>query len=109
MKTANIDIIRLNHWLNARKITLPILKNKNKNLYKKIKLNKNFLATNKELRFLTSFLNIQTEDIITKLKLADYIYFSKKKFFRLKDQLKEMEYIFTIITHCHLLKDLKLQ
>ena len=38
MKTANIDIIRLNHWLNARKITLPILKIK-------IKTNiKNFLT-----------------------------------------------------------------
>ena len=88
MKTANIDIIRLNHWLNARKITLPILKNKNKNLYKKIKLNKNFLATNKELRFLTSFLNIQTEYIITKLKLADYIYFSKKKILSTKRPIK---------------------
>ena len=86
MKTANIDIIKLNHWLNARKITLPLLKNKN--LYKKIKLNKNFLATNKELRFLTSFLNIQTEDIITKLKLADYIYFSKKKILSTKRPIK---------------------
>ena len=88
MKNANIDIIRLNHWLNARKITLPILKNKNKNLYKKIKLNKNFLATNKELRFLTSFLNIQTEDIITRLKLSDYIYFSKKKILSTKRPIK---------------------
>ena len=54
---------------------------------------------------MTSFLNIQTEDIITKLKLAVIFIFEEKK---LKDQLKEMEYIFTIITHCHLLKDLKL-
>ena len=42
MKTANIDIIRLNHWLNARKITLPILKNKNKTCIKKLSLIKIF-------------------------------------------------------------------
>ena len=75
----NIDILKLNHWLNARKITLPIIKKKNNKLYKKIKINKNFSASNKELNFLTDYLNIQKEDINLKSKLPDYIFYSKKK------------------------------
>ncbi len=38
----NIDILKLNHWLNARKITLPIIKKKIINFIKKLRLIKTF-------------------------------------------------------------------
>ena len=38
----DIDVIKINHWLNARKITLLQIKDKNKNLYNKIKRKKLF-------------------------------------------------------------------
>ena len=40
----DIDIIKINHWLNARKITLLQIKDKNKNLYNKIKRKKIFIS-----------------------------------------------------------------
>ena len=43
----DIDIIKINHWLNARKITLLQIKDKNKNLYNKIKKKKTFLFLQK--------------------------------------------------------------
>ena len=47
----DIDVLKINHWLNARKITLLQVKDKNKKLYNKIKEKKIFYFT-KELSFL---------------------------------------------------------
>ena len=47
-KLVSLDIIKLNHWLNARKITLAIIKIKQKTLYNKLKKNKNLKVTPKE-------------------------------------------------------------
>ena len=81
----DIDVLKINHWLNARKITLLQVKNKNKKLYNKIKKRKNFSISTKELSFL-KYLNIQQNDIFLKKKLANFLYFTKKKFYQLKDQ-----------------------
>ena len=43
----DIDVLKINHWLNARKITLLQVKNKNKKLYNKIKKKKIFLFPQK--------------------------------------------------------------
>ena len=62
----DIDVLKINHWLNARKITLLQVKNKNKKLYNKIKKRKNFSISTKELSFLKKYLNIQQNDILLK-------------------------------------------
>ena len=49
-----IDILKLNHWLNARKITLSIIKKKNRKLANKIKLNKNFSINKNDIKLLTN-------------------------------------------------------
>ena len=41
-KSILIDIVKLNHWLNARKITIQFIKLKQKSLYNKLKAKKNF-------------------------------------------------------------------
>ena len=77
----DIDVLKINHWLNARKITLLQVKNKNKKLYNKIKKRKNFSISTKELSFLKKYLNIQQNDILLKKKIARfYIFFKKKNF-----------------------------
>ena len=47
-----IDIIKLNHWLNARKITLPFIKKKIKSLANKLSIKKDFKINQKELDFI---------------------------------------------------------
>tara|TARA_Y100000816_G_scaffold118414_1_gene83131 strand:+ start:316 stop:1632 length:1317 start_codon:yes stop_codon:yes gene_type:complete len=84
----DIDVLKINHWLNARKITLLQVKNKNKKLYNKIKKKKNFSISTKELSFLKKYLNIQQNDILLKKKLPDFIYFSKKKILSTKRPIK---------------------
>lgn len=74
-----IDFIKLNHWLNARKITNIYISKKLKTLSKKLKLKKNFKISNKELNFLNSTLSIPTDKIVSQNKLPDYIYWSKSK------------------------------
>ena len=37
-----LDIVKINHWLNARKITLNFIKKKNGGLYKKLRKKKKF-------------------------------------------------------------------
>ena len=48
-KSIKIDIIKLNHWLNTRKITIQFIKDKQSSLAKKLKLKKNFKISSKEL------------------------------------------------------------
>ena len=47
----DIDVLKINHWLNARKITLLQVKNKNKKLYNKIKKEKKFFYFHKRAKF----------------------------------------------------------
>ena len=82
----DIDVLKINHWLNARKITLLQVKNKNKKLYNKIKKRKNFSISTKELSFLKKYLNIQQNDILLKKNCQILYIFQKKKFYQLKDQ-----------------------
>ena len=79
-----VDIIKLNHLLNARKITLPLIKNRQKSLYLKLKKNKNFKASLKELNFINAFLSIPTEKIIFKDLLPDYILMKKEEIIKTK-------------------------
>ena len=83
-----IDVLKLNHWLNARKVTLPLIKKRHNNLYDKIKKKKNFPINTKELNFLKSYLNIQQHDISLKKKLPDYIFYSKEKILSTKRPIK---------------------
>lgn len=78
-KLTTLDIIKLNHWLNARKITLPLIKIKQKKLHDKLKKNKNLKVTPKELKFINSTLSISTEKIILKEKLPEYILMKNEK------------------------------
>ena len=78
-KSIIIDTIKLNHWLNARKITIQFVKNKQSSLAKKLKLKKNFKISSKELFFINSKLSIPSEKIILQNKIPDYLYWSKTK------------------------------
>ena len=73
-----VDIIKINHWLNVRKITLQHLKKSIRSLYFKIKKKKNFKANQKELNFINSNLLISTEKILKTNNLPDYILMTKK-------------------------------
>lgn len=75
----SLDVIKINHWLNARKLTLNFFKSKNINLYEKLKRNKNFKATNLEMKILLNNLNVVENDIILKKTLPEFIFHSKKK------------------------------
>ena len=87
-KIIMIDIIKLNHWLNARKITSQFIKNKQNSLTNKLKLKKNFKISSKELFFINSKLSIPTEKIIVQNKIPDYIYWSKAKIEKTKRPIK---------------------
>ena len=87
-KSIKIDIIKLNHWLNARKITGQLIQLKQKSLNKKLKLKKNFTITSKELFFLNSELLIPTEKVILLKKIPDFIYWSKTKIEKTKRPIK---------------------
>tara|TARA_B100001057_G_scaffold500933_1_gene618963 strand:+ start:6997 stop:8316 length:1320 start_codon:yes stop_codon:yes gene_type:complete len=76
---AFLDIIKINHWLNARKITLNFIKKKNSNLYKKLKKKQNFKASNKEIQFLLNNLYIEKNDLVLRKSLPEFIFHSKKK------------------------------
>ena len=78
-KSIKIDIIKLNHWLNTRKITIQFIKDKQSSLAKKLKLKKNFKISSKELFFINSKLSIPSEKIILQNKIPDYLYWSKNK------------------------------
>lgn len=72
-KLITLDILKLNHWLNARKITLSFIRKRIKSLYIKLKDKKNFNVSQKEINFINSKLLIPTEKIVLKKKLPDYI------------------------------------
>jgi len=74
-----LDIIKLNHWLNARKLTLNFFKNKNNSLYKKLKKNKNFKSTDREIKILCNNLNVDKNDLVFEKELPEFIFHSKKK------------------------------
>ena len=83
-KSTTLDIIKLNHWLNARKITLTSIKIKQKTLFNKLKKNKNLKVTPKELKFINSTLSISTEKVILKEKLPEYILMKNEKILKTK-------------------------
>ena len=87
-KLIMIDIIKLNHWLNARKITSQFIKNKKSSLTKKLKSKKNFKISSNELFFINSKLSIPTEKIVLENKIPDYIYWSKAKIEKTKRPIK---------------------
>ena len=87
-KLTIIDIIKLNHWLNARKIANPFIDNKQNSLAKKLKKKKNFSITPKELNFINSILSIPTEKIILHDKIPDYIFWSKNIIKKTKRPIK---------------------
>ena len=63
-KLITLDILKLNHWLNARKITLSFIRKRIKSLYIKLKDKKNFNVSQKEINFINSKLLIPTEKIV---------------------------------------------
>ena len=74
-----IDFIKLNHWLNARKITTKLIDKKQKTLAKKLSLKKNFSISPRELDFINTDLSIPTEKIEVQNKIPDYILWTKSK------------------------------
>ena len=74
-----IDFIKLNHWLNARKITTKLIDKKQKNFAKKLSLKKNFSISPRELDFINTDLSIPTEKIEVQNKIPDYILWTKSK------------------------------
>jgi hypothetical protein len=87
-KSIMIDIIKLNHWLNARKITNQFIRLKQVSLSKKLKLKKNFNISSKELFFINTKLLIPTEKVVHQNKIPDYIYWSKTKIEKTKRPIK---------------------
>ncbi len=83
-----VDIYKINHWMNARKVTLNLFKKKKKNLYNKLIKKKNFLINTKELDFFKKYLDVHQNDIVLKEKLPSYIFFSKEKIFSTKRPIK---------------------
>ena len=79
-----IDSVKMNHWLNARKMTTHIIAKDNKNLANKIQKEKNFSASPKEIIYLSKKLNITSHDITVRKKLPEFIFSSKKKNFRIQ-------------------------
>ena len=59
----NIDIVKLNHWLNARKISSLLISGFSKKLASKIEKAKDFSASESEIRYLTKSLNILLNNI----------------------------------------------
>lgn len=83
-----IDFLKLNHWLNVRKITNSYISKNIKSLSDKINKKKNFNINQKELHFLNQKLLIPTEKIILKEKIPDYIYWTFAKIKKTKRSIK---------------------
>jgi hypothetical protein len=79
MKNKIIDIIKLNHWLNVRKLSLNNIKNFSIKLANKIKGKNNFYCSEKDLVFFEKVLNISKNKIILNEKLPKFIHWNKKK------------------------------
>ena len=87
-KSITIDVLKLNHWLNARKITNQFLSLKHKSLAKKLKRKKNFVISKLELKFINLDLSIPTEKIVLQNKVPDYIYWTKNKIKKTKRPIR---------------------
>ena len=85
---AYLDIIKINHWLNARKLTINSFKIKQLKLYKKLKKNKNFKSSNNEIKYLLKILNVNKSDLILKKILPEYIFMTKKQILSTKRPIK---------------------
>ena len=85
---AYLDIIKINHWLNARKLTINLFKVKKFNLYKKLKKNKNFKCSDNEINYLLKNLNVNKSDLILKKTLPEYIFKTKKQILSTKRPIK---------------------
>ncbi len=71
-----VDIYKINHWMNARKVTLSSFKKTKRNLYNKLIKKKNFSINKKELVFLKKYLEVHSNDILLKEKITKlYIFF----------------------------------
>ena len=79
IENLEVDILKLNHFLNARKITTKQILSKNKSLYKKLVVNKNFKPNKNEIKFLEKKIIIPLSNISVKKKLPDYIFWNYKK------------------------------
>ena len=79
-----IDAIKINHWLNARKVTTPMIAKNNRKLVTKIIKKKDFSVNYKEIKYLTKILNISFSEITKKENLPEYIFYSKKKILQSK-------------------------
>lgn len=85
---AYLDIIKINHWLNARKLTINSFKVKKLNLYKKLKRNKNFKCSDNEIDYLLKNLNVNKSDLVLKKILPEYIFKTKKQILSTKRPIK---------------------
>ncbi len=88
MKKKIVDILKINHWLNVRKVTINYIFKRNKTLANKIKLKKNFSLNEKELDFLTSKLFIPYNQIQLETKIPQYIFWNSEKIKRTKRPIK---------------------
>ncbi len=75
----NVDIVKLNHWLNARKISRLLISGFSKKLANKIRKSKDFYASENEIHYLTKKLNILKEDIKIQDKIPKYMHWTYKK------------------------------
>lgn len=83
-----IDIVKFNHWLNVRKITIEQLIKKKNSLKNKIKNSKNFILNNNEIDFVADYLKISKESICLEKKITQYIFWNRKKIEKTKRPIK---------------------
>jgi hypothetical protein len=90
MKNNNItiDIVKFNHWLNVRKITIHQLIKKKNSLKNKIKKSKNFILNKNEIDFVTDHLKISKESICLEKKFPKYIFWNREKIEKTKRPIK---------------------
>ena len=79
MKKKIVDILKINHWMNVRKVTIDYIFKRNKTLANKIKLKKNFSLNENELNFLISKLFIPYNKIQLDNKIPNYIFWNSEK------------------------------
>ena len=80
-----IDIVKFNHWLNVRKITIDQLIKKKNSLRNKIKKSKNFILNKNEIDFVLNYLKISKESICLEKNYLDIYFGIEKKLRKLRD------------------------
>ena len=88
MKKKIVDILKINHWMNVRKVTIDYIFKRNKTLANKIKLKKNFSLNENELNFLISKLFIPYNKIQLDNKIPNYIFWNSEKIKKTKRSIK---------------------